>query len=143
MDTAGDQIMASPKSVKMGSAVAPAETVEVPEADTADPGEVSKIKAEQLQTKSGKYGKVTLPPVKAEPEQPGSSEEKKLSWIEIELVDEENKPVPGEPYKITTSDNKVESGTLDNKGFARVEGIEPGTCKVTFPKLDKDAWEKA
>ncbi len=135
--------MASPKSVKMGSAVAPAETVEVPEADTADPGEVSKIKAEQLQTKSGKYGKVTLPPVKAEPEQPGSSEEKKLSWIEIELVDEENKPVPGEPYKITTSDNKVESGTLDNKGFARVEGIEPGTCKVTFPKLDKDAWEKA
>lgn len=135
--------MASPKSVKMGSAVAPAETVEVPEADTADPGEVSKIKAEQLQTKSGKYGKVTLPPVSGATDPAGTDEEKKLSWIEIELVDEENKPVPGEPYKITTSDNKVAEGTLDNKGFARVDGIEPGTCKVTFPKLDKDAWEKA
>lgn len=135
--------MASPKSVKMGSAVAPAETVEVPEADTADPGEVSKIKAEQIQTKSGKYGKVTLPPVSGTTDPAGTDEEKKLSWIEIELVDEANKPVPGEPYKITTSDNKVAEGTLDNKGFARVEGIEPGTCKVTFPKLDKDAWEKA
>ena len=27
--------------------------------------------------------------------------------------------------------------------FARIEGIEPGTCKVTFPRLDKEAWEKA
>jgi hypothetical protein len=134
--------MASPKSVKMGSAVAPAETVEVPEADVADPGEVSKIKAEQLQTKSGKYGTVKTEPVKPKPDD-GKSEDKKLSWIEIELVDEDNKPVPGEPYKITTSDNKVAEGTLDNKGFARVDGIEPGSCKVTFPKLDKDAWEKA
>jgi len=24
-----------------------------------------------------------------------------------------------------------------------VEGIDPGTCKITFPELDKDAWEKA
>ena len=33
-------------------------------------------------------------------------------------------------------------GTLDNNGFARVDGIDPGTCKITFPELDKDAWEK-
>jgi hypothetical protein len=32
------------------------------------------------------------------------------------------------------------SGTLDENGFARVEGIDPGQCKVTFPDLDKDAW---
>jgi hypothetical protein len=31
-------------------------------------------------------------------------------------------------------------GTLDEKGFARVEGVDPGSCKVTFPNLDKSAW---
>ena len=34
-------------------------------------------------------------------------------------------------------------GTLDEKGLARVEGIPEGSCKVTFPDLDKDAWEPA
>ena len=68
---------------------------------------------------------------------------KKPHWIEIELVDEEGQPVPGEPYKITLPDGTtVADGTLDEKGFARVDGIDPGTCKVTFPNLDKDAWEK-
>jgi hypothetical protein len=67
----------------------------------------------------------------------------KKSWIEIEMVDEDNNPVPGEKYRIILTDNKTfAEGTLDEKGFARVEGIEPGSCKVTFPKLDKDAWEK-
>lgn len=76
---------------------------------------------------------------------PTDEEEKeKKSWIEIELVDEEDNPVPGEKYKVTLPDGKtVAEGTLDEKGFARVEGIDPGTCKITFPNLDKDAWEKA
>ena len=25
----------------------------------------------------------------------------------------------------------------------KVEGIDPGNCTVTFPELDKDAWEAA
>jgi hypothetical protein len=45
-------------------------------------------------------------------------------------------------YRITLPDGEtVAEGTLDDKGFARVDGIEPGTCKITFPDLDKDAWE--
>lgn len=77
--------------------------------------------------------------------EPEDEEEKeKKSWIEIELVDEENNPVPGERYKVILPDGKtVAEGTLDEKGFARIEGIDPGTCKITFPNLDKDAWEKA
>ncbi len=77
-----------------------------------------------------------------EPEE--EEEKEKKSWIEIELVDEENNPVPGEKYKVILPDGKtVAEGTLDEKGFARVEGIDPGSCKITFPNLDKDAWEKA
>lgn len=65
----------------------------------------------------------------------------KTHWIEIELLDEGGSPVPGEPYRITLPDGStVADGTLDEKGHARVENIDPGSCKVTFPNLDQDAW---
>jgi type VI secretion system secreted protein VgrG len=51
--------------------------------------------------------------------------------------------VPGEPYSITLPDSTVASGTLDNKGFARIEGIDPGMCQITFPQRDTEAWKKA
>ena len=129
----------NPKSGKSGSAVTPAAPKKAKDADKADPGEVSQVKATQRATNSGKYASAKAPPF----QKPPPEEAKKLSWIEIELVDEDDKPVPGETYEITLSDGTVASGSLDEKGFARVDGIEPGTCKVTFPRLDKDAWKKA
>ncbi len=70
-------------------------------------------------------------------------EEEKKSWVEIELVDEEDNPVPGERYKVTLPDGKtLAEGTLDEMGYVKISGIDPGTCKITFPRLDKDAWEK-
>jgi type VI secretion system secreted protein VgrG len=74
---------------------------------------------------------------------PDSEENKdKKHWIEIELLDEAGKPVAGEPYQVTLPDGTtVADGTLDEKGWARVDNIDPGTCKVTFPNLDKEAWE--
>jgi hypothetical protein len=65
-----------------------------------------------------------------------------LVWIEIELVDEENQSVPGEKYRIELPDGSVVEGSLDSQGRARCEGIAPGNCKITFPNLDKEAWEK-
>src|SRR6185369_10323509 len=128
--------MPSPKSGNAGSAVSPTAPKDPHEADKADPGEVESVKADQRQTQSGKYGSVKLKPHKKDP--------KKKSWIEIELVDEEGNPVPGEAYRITLPDGEsVAEGTLDDKGFARVDGTDPGTCKITFPNLDKEAWEKA
>ena len=64
----------------------------------------------------------------------------KTGWIEIQLVDEDNKPVPGEPYSVTLPDGSVADGTLDEKGFARIDHIDPGSCQITFPNLDKNAW---
>lgn len=134
--------MPSPKDGTAGSAVPPADPKKAEEADKAEPGEVAQIKAEQRQTKTGKYGSTPVKPHK--PPQTRAEKQKKPSWIQIKLKDDEGKPVPGERYKITLPDGEtVAEGTLDEKGFARVDGIEPGSCKITFPELDKTAWKRA
>jgi len=132
--------MPSPKSGKAGSAVAPTDPAEPEEADVADPGKVDEIKAEQKEAKSGKYGAVSMKPFKASEAEKASD---KTAWIEVELVDEDGEPVPGVRYRITLPDDSVAEGSLDDKGKARVEGFKAGNCKVTFPDLDKDAWEPA
>jgi len=128
--------MPDPKSGKPGTLVSPAAPSPAHDADKSDPGEVDQVKADQQQTQTGKYGSAKIKPYKPDPN--------KTSWIEIEMVNEDNEPVPGETYRITLPDGEtVAEGTLDEKGFARVDGIDPGTCKITFPELDKSAWEAA
>jgi type VI secretion system secreted protein VgrG len=65
----------------------------------------------------------------------------KTHWIAIELVDELGKHVPYEDYRITLPDGTPIEGTLDKKGLARINGIDPGTCKITFPNRDKGTWK--
>jgi hypothetical protein len=73
---------------------------------------------------------------------PKKEEEK--SWIEIELLDEENRPVAGERYRIILPDgNTIAEGTTDAIGLAAIRAIDPGICKITFPDLDKADWKKA
>jgi type VI secretion system secreted protein VgrG len=67
----------------------------------------------------------------------------KKSWIAIKLVDQNGKPVPGEEYRITLPDGSQVEGDVDANGFARINGIDPGTCQITFPNLDKDIWQPA
>jgi len=64
----------------------------------------------------------------------------KTHWIEIAMVDQEGNPVTGEAYRVTVPGGAVITGTLNDKGRARIDGIDPGTAKVTFPNIDKDAW---
>lgn len=80
-----------------------------------------------------------IPPPKIAPAK--KEEPKKKTWIEIMLVDMEGKPVPGVRYRITLPSGEITEGTLNEFGQAGVYQIDPGNCKVTFPDLDKDAWE--
>jgi hypothetical protein len=135
--------MPSPKSGRAGSVVSPADVKAASEADEANPGKVLQVKAEQRKTQSGKYGSAKVNPHKP-PKGKEEAKNKKNGWIEIELRDKAGKPVPGESYKIVLPDGEtVAEGTLDEKGFARVEGFEPGTCTVSFPRLDRRDWKLA
>jgi hypothetical protein len=67
--------------------------------------------------------------------------EEEKTWIEVQLLGEDDQPVAGVAYEIALPDGSVEKGRTDSQGLARIEGIDPGTCQVTFSELDKDAWE--
>lgn len=69
---------------------------------------------------------------------------KKLHWIEIQLVGEDDQGIPWEEYLVELPDGTRQPGYLDGNGFARLSGFATGgTCKVSFPKLDRDAWVDA
>ena len=65
--------------------------------------------------------------------------EQRTSWIEIKLIDEESSPIMGEKYRIVLPDGSIMEGQLDSDGKARIERINPGTCKVSFPELNARA----
>jgi type VI secretion system secreted protein VgrG len=127
--------MASPQSGQACNLVPPAAPTAALDADDATGGSMDSSSSAQGQRQGGPAS-TPAPVHKADSSKP--------HWIEIVLVDEQNKPVPGEPYSITLADGQtIASGTLDDKGFARVDGIDPGTCQVTFPNMDGKAWQPA
>lgn len=67
----------------------------------------------------------------------------KTSWVEISLVDDDGLPVAFEPYQVELPDGSTIEGALDGTGQARIEGIDPGTCKVSFPNRDAKDWKRA
>lgn len=66
----------------------------------------------------------------------------KKHWVEIAMVDKEGNPTPGQAYEIKLPDGTIVTGSLDERGAARVEGIDPGNCKIKFPTLDKTVWKR-
>lgn len=131
--------MAGPQSIKSASAVAPAGPDEAAEAVKAEAGSNAQFSAGEKSnsgagssTKGDKGSKNT-----------GRADPTKTGWIEVVLVGEDGKGIPGEPVEVTTAEGTF-TGTTDDKGLYRRDGIEPGQqCDITFPRLDKDAWEPA
>jgi type VI secretion system secreted protein VgrG len=88
------------------------------------------------------------PVTAAEEEGPSELEEialaKEKTWIEIVLVEEGDPPIPAayRRYRIRLPDGTLREGALDDRGTARIEGIDPGTCEVTFPDYEKKVWSK-
>jgi type VI secretion system secreted protein VgrG len=134
-----------------GSLVSPLSPTDPAQADKADPGQMpppagagftqSSLPLSSISPAAAGVKKSAA--CNAPTHDPTSDENKdKTHWVEINLVDEQGKPVAGEPYQVTLPDGStVADGTLDEKGHARVDHIDPGNCKVTFPNLDKDAWK--
>jgi hypothetical protein len=82
------------------------------------------------------------PPPVPRPKPPVALEDLK-TWIEIELLDNDDKPVPNERYLIKVPGGTTETGTLDANGRARITGLDPGMCDISFPDIDYREWRPA
>jgi len=138
-----------------GSALSGSAGSLVPPLSPTDPAEADKAVTGSMSRPGGGGSSSTAPPTLATRPNPSAATDapthdpnaeenrEKTSWIAIELVGEDGNPIPGEPYRITLADGTtVADGTLDEKGRARVNHIDPGNCKVTFPNRDKTVWRR-
>ena len=64
------------------------------------------------------------------------------TWIEMEVVDEDGKPMPGQAYQCMMPDGRIEHGNLDSKGRVRFDGIDPGNCAFTLTDVAPDLWAR-
>lgn len=60
-----------------------------------------------------------------------------LTWIEFQVIDENDEPIADLDYKLILPDDTIEKGKTDSRGVVRVEELEKGLCSVFFPALEK------
>ena len=133
--------MPSPKSGTAGSIVAP--TAPDTAADAQKNATGSNTTISNSGSKSGSAP--TSVPVKPMATHKPGDDPSKTSWIALQLVYESNGlPVAGMSYEVTLPDGQtVAGGSTDDQGYAKVECIDPGSCQISFPELDKEAWADA
>jgi uncharacterized Zn-binding protein involved in type VI secretion len=87
----------------------------------------------QSETKSSEQKTSSPPPAKSEQKPPKKEEQKKKEWIEVVVKDENGKPIIGEKYEIELPDGLIKRGVTDMNGKVKLQGLDPGQCKITFP----------
>ncbi len=64
------------------------------------------------------------------------------TWIEVSLVDAEGRVVAEEPVLIVDPSGSRTTLTTGEQGVARLGGIDPGICEVSFPRIDGREWAR-
>jgi hypothetical protein len=64
------------------------------------------------------------------------------TWVEVELLGEDGIGIAGEAFLLVTPEGREVRGKTDARGRARVEDIPAGQCRISFPRLDKEAWRR-
>jgi hypothetical protein len=84
----------------------------------------------------------TASPATAPPAtEPPTTTRDEPTWFEIALVGEDGKGLSGERYAVILPDGAQRTGFLDEDGRTSFEDLLPGTCQVSFPDLDSEAWQ--
>jgi hypothetical protein len=99
---------------------------------------------------SGGSSPASQPPPRPSPPAPtgrgggaGSSSRSTKTWIEFQLLDNDDRPIPNERYKVKLTDGSIKDGHLGADGSVRFSGIDPGSCEISFPDLDTKDWAAA
>jgi len=159
-DVATAQAMAQGRMRKLAEAFVTAQVEMIGKAEVQPGAEITfdkmgdkldgKYRVEKAHHEFGKHGYwVNFHAVRiakkqiAPPKQAATAVPPKTTWLELELVDQNGKPIPRERWEVITADGEERSGHLDEGGRAHLEGIKPGTCWVSYPDLEPNSWRKA
>ena len=63
-------------------------------------------------------------------------------WIQVDVMYDDGTPYDG-TCSIVLPDGRTVDGAPDENGSLRFDGIDPGSCTVSFPELDEPAVEPA
>lgn len=97
------------------------------------------LRGEPVERARGPAPAAAPPPVR-EPPPPRAPEK---TWIEFLLLDRKGNPVAGQPCRVKLADGSTQEARTDERGLARLHGIDPGDCELSFTRLAPDAWERA
>jgi hypothetical protein len=64
------------------------------------------------------------------------------TWVEFEVLDMEDNPIPDKKYLCVLPNGSVQEGALDGTGKVRFDDIDPGNCVFVLTELDQEAWER-
>jgi len=59
-------------------------------------------------------------------------------WLIIELYDDENNLIPNEKFIIHLPDGTKKKGSLNSKGFSKLEDLPPGKVEIEYPESDAE-----
>jgi len=71
------------------------------------------------------------------------NKKKKSDTVEFQLVDSDDRPYPGQRYRIEFEDESVLEGVAGKDGKVKLTGVPKGGYKLSFPDLDAHMWDKA
>ncbi|MCP4248479.1 MAG: type VI secretion system tip protein VgrG, partial [bacterium] len=127
-----------PVTAPTAKATSPAKPEDPAQADSSKPGKDTRYDGAEEMAEAE-----PLEEVPGQEFEPAEEEEVVTSWIEIELVDEADRPVAGEYFEILAPDGKtLYKGSLDANGQAHRTVRGQGECQISFPNLDMEAWER-
>jgi type VI secretion system secreted protein VgrG len=134
INSGGSKLSASSPSI-----VSPLKAAKALLADTSVPGAMSY--KDQIASMTAAAAVVAAGANAPTHDDDSDENKKKTHWVEITLENPDGTPAAGAAYQIILPDGSVASGSLDEKGLARVDGIDPGQVQITFTEFDKEAWE--
>ena len=94
------------------------------------------------ETGSGNAKTVVANPATGERDEGSSGPTAKTTWIEIQMNDKGGFGIANTKFRLETPDGQVIHGVTDGNGLGRVEGIQPGNHKISFPDLPQDGITK-
>ena len=97
--------------------------------------------ARPLRASAGSAAPEPAPPPAPSPAKPQPKSEK--TWITIKVMYEDGDEPYSGAFQVKLPDGRVEKGKLGSSGVKEISGIDPGSCEVSFPDLDANAWQPA